>query len=265
MQKQKIQEIKKLAHTIDSRINLFEGYTPKKTDSYKGEALFWRQIVTLYGLFADCDRSQVKEKNNLLELMLRYNLIERADYDAAIKFWSDVSELRKWFCHNNDATLFYPKNRQKKIKNYLNAAFLIASNKPEIIDDIQPKEWSILTSDLDRRFQEYLDNLKKGLMAWKSSEDAEDLIDEWISILAKSLFSDKELIQNVLADIAEYEKINHNIYNFTVAQLGNSYFEKLEELNFSAKNIEDELKRNYSAIRTNYEILSDSIRKILSI
>ncbi len=260
MQKQKINEIRKLAHKIDPRINLFDGYAPKETSSYKGEILFWRQIVTLYGLYADCDRAQIKEKKNLFELMFRYDLIERTDYDVAIKFWEDISEIRKWFCHNNDVTLYYHGNRQKKIKSYLNSVFLIASSKPEKIDDIQPKEWNILTSDLDRRFQSYLDSLKKGLKAWSSSSDKEDLIDEWIYIFSKSLFSDKELLQNVLADIAMYEKMNHNIYNMSVSQLGNSYFRQLEACNFSEKDIEEELRRNDSTVRTNRQILLESIR-----
>lgn len=75
MKKQKIKKIRKLAHSIDSRINLFEGLVSKETSTYKGELLFWRQIVNMYGLFADCDRVQVKEKHNLIELMKRYNLL----------------------------------------------------------------------------------------------------------------------------------------------------------------------------------------------
>lgn len=162
MQTQKINEIINLAHKVDPRINLFEGYSPKETDIYKGELLFWRQVVTLYGIFADCDRVQLKEKNNLIELMFRYQLISKDDYKAAIKFWDDVSELRKWFCHNNDISLYYARKRHKKIKSYLKNVFLIASNKPEKFEDIQPKDWNILTSDLSRRFQEYLDCLKSG-------------------------------------------------------------------------------------------------------
>ena len=102
--------------------------------------------------------------------------------------------------------------------------------------------------------------MKNGLVAWSTSDDSEDLIDEWICILAKTLFSDKELIQNVLADIAVYEKKNHNIYNMSVPQLRNSYFKKLEGCNFSSTDIEDELRRETSIIRTNREILFESIR-----
>ena len=76
MQTQKINEIKKLAHKIDPRINLFEGYFPKETEDYTGELLFWRQVVTLYGTFADCDRSQLKEKNNLLRLPTPIRCVE---------------------------------------------------------------------------------------------------------------------------------------------------------------------------------------------
>lgn len=261
MQKQKIKEIKKLAHNIDVRINLFEGYSPKETEFYKGEILFWRQVVNLYGLFADCDRVQVKEKKNLIDLMSRYSLIEKADYDMAVRFWNDVSELRKWFCHNNDTSLYYANSRQRKIKNYLNSAFIISTSKPEMIEDIQQKDWNILTCDLDRRFQEYLDILKKGLSAWKESEYASDLINEWISIFAKALFFDKELIQNVLADIAVYEQMNQNINNMSVSALANSYFKQLDTDGFSAKDIEDELKQSSTCVRTNREIISEIIRK----
>ena len=265
MQTQKINEIRKLAHKIDPRINLFEGYSPKETDIYKGELLFWRQVVTLYGVFSDCDRSQLKEKKNLIELMFRYQLIGRIDYEAAIKFWEDVSELRKWFCHNNDISLFYARKRQNKIKNYLNTVFLIASNKPEKFEDIQPKDWNILTSDLNRRFQEYLDCLKNGLIAWSTSDESEELIDKWICILANGLFSDKELIHNILADIATYIKKDQNINNMSVSQLSNSYFKQLEGDNFSSAVIEKELRREASTIRTNREILSESIRNTLSL
>ena len=265
MQTQKINEIKKLAHKIDRRINLFEGYFPKETEDYTGELLFWRQVVTLYGTFADCDRSQLKEKNNLMKLMFRFQLIERVDYEAAIKFWEDVSELRKWFCHNNDVSLFYARKRQNKIKNYLNTVFLFASQKPEKFEDMQSKDWDILTSDLDRRFQEYLDCLKTGLIAWSTSDESGKLIDNWICILANGLFSDKELIRNILADIATYNKKDQNIICMSVSQLSNSYFKQLESDNFSSDVIEKELRREASIIRTNREILSESIRNTLSL
>lgn len=261
MQNQKVQEIKRLAHEVDARINLFESYSPKETESYKGELLFWRQVVNLYGLFADCDRVQVKEKRNLIDLMNRYSLIERTEYDMVIRFWNDVSELRKWFCHNNDESLYYVNSRQKKIKNYLDRTFMISTNKPKTIEDIQQKDWNILTYDMERRFNEYLNILEKGLSAWKESEYASDLIDEWISILAKALFSDKELIQNVLADIATYEKLNQDIYNISVSVLANSYFRQLDAGGFSAGNIEDELKQNAVHMRTNRKIVLESICK----
>lgn len=57
-----------------------------------------------------------------------------------------------------------------------------------------------------------------------------------------------------------YEKMNHNIYNMSVSQLGNSYFRQLEACNFSEKDIEEELRRNDSTVRTNRQILLESIR-----
>lgn len=260
MHEQKIQEIRRLAQNVDIRINLFEGYTPKETKTYEGELLFWRQVVNLYGLFADCDRVQIKEKGNLIDLMKRYSLIDKADYDMAMRFWHDISELRKWFCHNNDDSLYYANLRKEKIKNYLNITFACLSDKPEKIEDIQQKDWNILTQDLEKRFETYLGILKKGLSAWKESQYASDIVNEWTSILAKALFSDKELISNVLADIATYERMNQNIRTIPVSALANSYFKKLDGGGFSVKNMENELKRSSAFMRTNRDIVLESIR-----
>ena len=262
MQKKKIAELQKLAHSIDCRINLFQGFSPKETDSYKGELLFWRQVVTLYGLFADCDRFQVKEKKNLIELMRRYSLIEKEDYEMVLKFWRDISELRKWFCHNNDVSLYYAENREANIKNYLNRVFLLASNKPEEFKDISPKDWEILTYDLDRRFLEYLQILEKGLLALKENSDLNEIVEEWILILANALFIDKELIQNVLAEIVIYEKKNRNICNMSIGQLVNSCFKQLESSGFSVRDVENELKKENTIPRTNKEIMLECIRNI---
>ena len=46
MKKQKIKKIRKLAHSIDSRINLFEGLVSKETSTYKGELLFGDRLLT---------------------------------------------------------------------------------------------------------------------------------------------------------------------------------------------------------------------------
>lgn len=136
---------------------------------------------------------------------------------------------------------------------------MISTNKPEKIEDIQQKDWEILTFNLDSRFQQYLDVLKKGLLAWNNTEFKSDLLDEWITIYAKSLYTDKELIQNVLANIAAYEKLNQGISNVKVSDLANSYFKNLESSDFSEKDIEEELKRNNSR-RSNQEIILECIR-----
>ena len=259
MAEQKIDTLRRIAHDIDPSINLFEGYSPKKMNEKKGEILFWRQIVNIYGLFADCDRVQVKEKDNLVELFNRYDLIARSEYDDILKFWKDVSELRKWFCHNNDEKLFYPASRKRRIKKYLNDAFLFASNKPTGIEEVSQNDWNLLNFNIQSRFENYLQIVEKALKAWKISGDLSDLIDEWINIQSKALFSDRELIQNALAEIAEYEKMNNGISNMSASQLANSYFRQLENGDFSDKNIACAMKNN-SKIRSNKEIVQDAIR-----
>lgn len=260
MDEQKIETLKKMAHEIDPRINLFEGFAPKKLEGKKGETLFWRQIVNIYGLFADCDRVQVKEKSNLFELFTRYDLIERSEYDDILKFWNDVSELRKWFCHNNDETLFYMSSRKVRIKKYLNNAFVLVSSKPTTIEEISQNDWGILNFNIQSRFDNYLQIIEKALNAWKKSDDLVDLVDEWITIQSKALFSDKELIQNALAEIAEYEKKNNGISNMNTPQLANAFIKQLEVGGFSSKNIEDAMKGNSTQIRSNKEIVQEAIR-----
>ena len=208
---QKIREIIDLAHSIDKRINLFSGYEPKKLTSYKGELLFWRQVVSLYGLFSDCDRVQIKEQNNLFDLMNRYLLIERKEYSFVKGFWNDISYLRKWLCHNNNMELFYCSEKHQKIKDYLNNAFALSSVKPTSIEEIQRDDWNMLQFNIDSRYNEYLQILKKGLMQWNKSDDKEEINNQWIEIFAEALFNDKELISNIIAEIAQFEKINNPI------------------------------------------------------
>lgn len=260
MKEQKIEKIKKLAHSIDSRINLFEGLASKATLTYKGELLFWRQIVTLYGLFADCDRVQVKEKHNLIELMKRYNLMDIKEYHFIKNFWNDVSELRKWFCHNNDDTLYYPTLRKSKIEKYLGQAFILTTNKPTTMDMVQENDWTVLNFNIENRFNEYLNIMEKAFVLWETSPDKEDLISEWIEIQSKALFSDKELIRNVLAEIAKYEILNQGLRNTTLTNMATMYYRQLELGGYSQKDIADEMERGAILKRTNKEIIQDSIR-----
>lgn len=185
---------------------------------------------------------------------------ERYFNKGDVAFWNDISELRKWFCHNNDPSLFYASNRAQKICDFLNSAFVLASNKPTRIEEISNKDWNILSFNIDNRFKTYLEVLRNGLLTWKDSIYRDDLLDEWILILADALFSDKELIQNVLADIAAYEKINQKITNMTVFQLVSAYNKQLEHSNFSAADIEVELRNNVSE-RSNKDIVFASIQE----
>ncbi len=255
-----IEEIKTLANDIDNRINLFEGYVPKETVSYKGELLFWRLVVNVYGLLADCDPVQIKANRNLLDMMSRYNLIGKTDYKLARKFWQDVSDLRKWFCHNNNPNLYYKRKQEMTVRRYLQTVFLIASNKPEYIEKVPVKDWNVLAADVERRFQEYLQILKKGLCTWKGSSFKEDLIDEWIDIFSIALFNDRELINNVLADIAEYNIRNQNLRNVPIPQLGKSYARALEKGEFSAEDIKNELKSKPGIKRSSREIVAECIQ-----
>ena len=62
--------------------------------------------------------------------------------------------------------------------------------------------------NIESRLDEYLNLMEKAFISWQTSPDKEELISEWVKIQSKALFSDKELIMNVLAEIAEYEILN---------------------------------------------------------
>lgn len=261
MQNKKIEDIIRLAHSIDVRINLFEGFSPKKTETYKGQLLFWRYIVNIYGLFSDCDRVQLKDKPGLLELMKRYSLITNDEFSQVSQFWNDVSELRKWFCHNNDEVTYYALIRQNKLENYLQKVFLLTTDKAKHLDQVKDKDWNILIFDIERRFRDYLQILEKGLECWKISEYKNELMNEWMLLFSRALFCDKELIQNVVANIAQYE-IQNNGLNVRTSKLAKSLFEQLQVNGYSAENIKNILQNDNCKIRSNIEIIYESLRPI---
>lgn len=65
--------------------------------------------------------------------------------------------------------------------------------------------------NIDSRFDGYLNLMEEAFVLWQTSPDKEVLISEWIEIQSKALFSDKELIRNVLAEIAKYEMLNQRL------------------------------------------------------
>lgn len=259
MLEQLTRQITNLAHSVDVRINLFEGYVPKQIESHKGELRFWREVVSIYAIFADCDRVQIKEKNNLFELMNRYALIEKVDYNFIKRFWDDISNLRKWFCHNNDSNMYFIEEKKKRITAYLNTAFLLNSNKPTSIEDIQNKDWNMICFNIESRYEEYLKILKKGLEAWSISDDKDELQDRWIFIFSRALYNDNELIMNVLADLASYNILNDSIRGIGTAALARNYFNQIKTGGFSIKDIENELRNNNKDIRSNKEIIYHAI------
>ncbi len=254
-----VEEINNLAHSIDVRINLFEGFLPKKLDGYKGEIRFWREAVSIYGLYADCDRVQIKERNNLFELMAKYSLIDNEEYKTIRRLWDDVSILRKWFCHNNDLNLYFNSEKNKRLLHYLNNTFLCNTDKPGSIDEIKDKDWDLMCFIMETSYGEYIRILKKGLQAWKESIYKAEIVEQWIHIFSKALFGDGELINNVLADIALYDKTNKGITNISVSDLSYAYYNQIMSGGFSNEDIEDELKNEPLKIRTNKEIVYQSI------
>lgn len=208
---QKIEEIRRLAFKIDCSINLFEGFSPKKEEGKLSEVLFWRKIVNIYGLFCDCDRVVVKEKDNLLMLWLKYSIITAEQYSSIRALWNSISDIRGWFCHNNFPNRYYTVKRERQLTKYLNQAFILSSKKPETLDGFKDNDWVMVCADVQRRFDEYLEIVLQALRRWEISDKKKELIADWKLIYAKALYGDKELIQNVMADKIQFYCVDNKI------------------------------------------------------
>lgn len=208
MENKKIDDIKKLAHSINKSLNIFEGYIPKKTDDKIGEALFWREIVNVYGIFSDCDRTQIKERENLFNLFLEFSLIDAEKKGTVFRFYKDISDLRGWFCHNNNIDLYFPEQKKNSITKLINNVFSLSSNKPNSLEDISEKDWQIMNFCIHARFTEYLDILFEALQNWKNSPNKEIIDQQWCIIFSRALYRDQELINNVLAELYKYQLVD---------------------------------------------------------
>ena len=254
-----IPTIQGIAQEIDCRINLFEGFCPKCIATAKGESLFWRNVVSIYGLFADCDNIQIKKSSNLFSLMKQYSFISKEDYMFVKLFWSDISALRKWFCHNTDESLFYQEKNIKNVERYLNNAYLISTEKPTSLEDTKLIQWSLINADIERRFDAYLSILTEGLTNWKNSDLRNEAVDYWIEIFSIALFEDDELIENIIAEIANFEMKNFGL-NSTLKAYSKIIREELKEKDFSVDKV-----KTYIEGMVNYKSNKDIIYEVIKI
>ncbi|EIC95306.1 hypothetical protein HMPREF9970_0510 [Lachnoanaerobaculum saburreum F0468] len=259
MNTKRISEIQKNAKKIDCRINLFEGFCPKRTENSSGESLFWRNVVNIYGLLADCDSIQIKREPNLFWLMNKYSFIARDDLDFVKDFWNNISALRKCFCHNTDISLYYQKRNLKKIEKFLDEVFIISTQKPKTIDEIESKHWSLVNADIDRKFDEYLNIMNRGFLKWDKSDDKVMVVDEWIDMVSEALFKDTELVSNIKADLAEYSIRNFRL-DTTVKWYISIINGALEKNCFSYQDIKTFIKGLKNSM-SNREILLEVIKQ----
>ena len=129
--------------------------------------------------------------------------------------------------------MYYHAIRKSKIEKYLDQAFVLATNKPATMDSVQQNDWTVLNFNIESRLDEYLNLMEKAFISWQTSPDKEELISEWVKIQSKALFSDKELIMNVLAEIAEYEILNQFVKNeFTLDTLNEINIKKTQTFRY---------------------------------
>lgn len=258
MNKNKLKEIQSNAKKIDCRINLFDGFCPKETKKSCGESLFWRYIVNIYGLLVDCDRMQIKSSPTLWRLLYSHSFISKDDLDFAKKFTDDITSVRKCFCHNTNTCLFYHSEKFEKTKKFLSNTFSPSSVRPKTIDEIQSKDWELLNEKLKMRFEQYLDILNDGLLKWEKSVNKEEVVVEWIKTFSNALFNDTDLISNIIAGIAQYEKINAGPKGNDMQAYKTLIEDELKNASFAPKDINEyitNLKRSLSNREILYEVI----------
>lgn len=259
MNTKRISEIQNNAKKIDCRINLFEGFCPKRTENSSGEGLFWRNVVNIYGLLADCDSIQIKIKQNLFLLMYKYSFITEDELRFVKKFWTNISALRKCFCHNTNVSLYYQKKNLEQVDKFLNDAFILSTQKPKTIDEIESKHWSLVNDDIDRKFDEYLNIMNGGFLKWDKFYDKVMVVDEWIDMVSEALFKDTELVSNIKADLAEYN-IRNDRLDTTVKLYIPIINGALEKNGFSYQDIKTFLKGLKNSM-SNRDILLEVIKQ----
>ncbi len=259
---ERIEQIKALAHKINGSINLFQGYFPKATVSKNGENLFWREVVSIYGLLCDCDRVQIKTKNNLFSLFYEHSLIEKKQYDDVKGFFNDISNLRGWFCHNNNLKMYFSQKRAKEIRRFISNAFMISTRKPSGIDDISDKDWQLMIFYIKAEYDNYLDVLEQGLKNWGKSSEKEQIDDEWYVIFAEALFDDMQLRDNVLANICQYQILDQGLEVRNIGAVLAGYKQQLKDAGYSVGDIKGVVQRCKEHALSSEEIIMKSIERI---
>lgn len=196
----KIGEIVGTTHHICKSLNLFEKYMPKKTDGKTQEALFWRDVVNIYGLFCDCDRIQIKERENLFRLFKKYSLIGDRQYQNVKDFYNFISALRTWFCHNYDQDRYFSQRTKEILQKFLKEI----TNSGGEPSDLEEIDWALADAYIRKQFDEYLDLLADALNKIEVSPNREAITDEWCKLYAKALYHDRELLDNILAENYTY-------------------------------------------------------------
>ena len=260
--KERIEQIRTLAHKVNGSVNLFQGYCPKAAVNRKGENLFWRKVVSIYGLFCDCDRVQIKAKHNLFSLFYEYALIDRKQYGNVKSFFHDISDLRGWFCHNNDSELYFAQKREKAIERLIGSAFTISSGKPRGIDDITDKDWPLMFFYIQAGFENYLDVLEQGLRNWGNSSEKEQIDTEWYKIFSEALFDDRELRNNVLANICQYQMLEQGLEVSNIGAVLAGYDQQLTDADYSVEDIEKVVQGCKEHILSSEEIIMKSLERI---
>ena len=253
----KIVEIVEAVHRLCKSLNLFESYLPKHTEGKTGEALFWRDVVNLYGLFCDCDRIQIKEKESLFGLFEKYALINRREHQSIRDFYGMISALRAWFCHNCDQERYYTKKKAVVLQRFLREI----TTSGDVPSDPEGMDWTSADAYIRRRFEEYLDLLADVMRKIEASACREQIKDQWCVLYAKALSHDRELLDNVLAEEYEYHCLDLGIPPRRVGERTQKMRQDLEEKGYSYTVIHNSIMNNASRTISASEIVRDSIRQ----
>ena len=253
----KIVEIVEAVHRLCKSLNLFESYLPKHTEGKTGEALFWRDVVNLYGLFCDCDRVLLREKENLFGLFKVYKLIDGRQYQLMDAFYKEISALRAWFCHNYDQERYFT-NKTDVVRQQFLKKSTVTGDVPSSLEEM---DWVAADVYIRKCFEEYLDLLADVMRKIESAANRNQIRDQWCILYAKALFHDGELLSNVLAEDCEYHCLDLGIPLRRVGDKLQKMRQELAEKGYSYTDIHKSIINNAGREISASEIVRDSIRQ----
>lgn len=177
---------KYIQRNIDSRLYLFAYYNPKNKGSKSAELDFWKGVTNMYGLFQDCAAFIKREKDGLLDVFVKCQIIKETEAKAVRDFINQINAFRTVFSHN--VCMEYSKDAYNM--RLCQSFFTKVLNEEIIVNDIneinlQEMQWNKILEALDDEAEKYIHILSKALDAVAKSTQKNIIVEAWIKLIVE--------------------------------------------------------------------------------